>query len=955
MEVVIRTSHGGADVDVASFDDDTTLRELIEYVTGLGVPAVVSVDGHPCRADDTIVETIERMGLRIGSTIDVSGERLGVGPGRIDAGDDGDDGPLVALRQLSGRGAGTVVDLPAGNFRFGAGRRLIEQELSMSIVEEEAFTVAVTAAGRRDVDEHEARHDVETDARVDPRSVTVTVRPGANVAGELGAFTPMLGGQLFDRELPWTTQRLSVGGRVFDLVPLADPSDAADSTSAIGLARIGRPDRDGVRSFDAAGTIAVLDDAAPDVELATIDALDRITDTARTLWRYRPNERGLRLPIGLTADHTETVSIDLDRYAGIAVSGAGDFTIGVARTLLVELATTLGPGDLEIVIVASAGRLARWDWTKWLPHVRRGDPTQTPRFVQTFDDAEAWLATVPEFARDHDAADGNGDATADAAADAAAGSIDTTGGTVRPLLPPPAGRPHARPSPHTLRRHTVLVVDDAASWMRRDSPLRTLLVDPPTSVKVIATTDVVNDAPSSCTALIDELPPEGALLEHSAAVPDGAGAEGTDAAHHSTAATRLFGSLCRLIERLGVNPLVTTDVRPAITQGATAAEIARSIACYDDLRVRRDGGGAEGLPRADRPTLGDLLALASSEPHEDRPPTQVPIGRVVDPERPAPPSAAMSLPLPDEVAASIDLARAEITGLAVDAADSNQLLGAIVLGAAARHDQEGLAILVVADDEPEWLGALPQLLGTVRGDDSDEIGRMLRRLATTMSDEPDIDVLVVVEHAIAGDGPTRLSDASVAFMELAESLGRVHLVLATDIEHANVLRRHLGVRCGAFVEGRRDGTATLTRGDGLTLGTARIMATVEVALPVVRSAPPPAPTHGLRVRPFVHGRPLSPIERRLARRSMSEQPLAPGTAVSALVPETAGVGATDAVAHDGGRSADGAGSMPADAGTSDVVGATTAESAVVPPFPARIGQESLLPALDASATDSDTG
>ncbi|MEL6892055.1 MAG: hypothetical protein AAFP84_10685, partial [Actinomycetota bacterium] len=38
-----------------------------------------------------------------------------------------------------------------------------------------------------------------------------------------------------------------------------------------------------------------------------------------------------------------------------------------------------------------------------------------------------------------------------------------------------------------------------------------------------------------------------------------------------------------------------------------------------------------------------------------------------------------------------------------------------------------------------------------------------------------------------------------------------------------------------------------------------------------------------------------------------------------------------------------------------VVGATTAETAVVPPNPDRIGKESLLPALDASATDSDTG
>ncbi|WP_224390440.1 hypothetical protein [Pseudonocardia sp. ICBG1293] len=45
-----------------------------------------------------------------------------------------------------------------------------------------------------------------------------------------------------------------------------------------------------------------------------------------------------------------------------------DPVLGAVRALLAQVATAHAPGDVRIVVAASADRRHRWDWCKWLPH-----------------------------------------------------------------------------------------------------------------------------------------------------------------------------------------------------------------------------------------------------------------------------------------------------------------------------------------------------------------------------------------------------------------------------------------------------------------------------------------------------------------------------------------------------------------------------------------------------------
>jgi S-DNA-T family DNA segregation ATPase FtsK/SpoIIIE len=50
----------------------------------------------------------------------------------------------------------------------------------------------------------------------------------------------------------------------------------------------------------------------------------------------------------------------------IALHGPSSFCASVARSLLVQMAVSIGPADWRLVVVSSDRR--RWEWTRWLPH-----------------------------------------------------------------------------------------------------------------------------------------------------------------------------------------------------------------------------------------------------------------------------------------------------------------------------------------------------------------------------------------------------------------------------------------------------------------------------------------------------------------------------------------------------------------------------------------------------------
>lgn len=62
------------------------------------------------------------------------------------------------------------------------------------------------------------------------------------------------------------------------------------------------------------------------------------------------------------------VAVSMRAFYHLTVSGEPEAAQGTARSLVAQLATLHGPEDLVIAVVAAPGAVARWDWTKWLPH-----------------------------------------------------------------------------------------------------------------------------------------------------------------------------------------------------------------------------------------------------------------------------------------------------------------------------------------------------------------------------------------------------------------------------------------------------------------------------------------------------------------------------------------------------------------------------------------------------------
>ncbi|MFF4157153.1 type VII secretion protein EccCa [Streptomyces sp. NPDC001678] len=64
------------------------------------------------------------------------------------------------------------------------------------------------------------------------------------------------------------------------------------------------------------------------------------------------------------------MAVSLRAFYHVTLSGDPDTVHGCARALVAQLATLHSPEDLVVAVVAGRGAAARWEWTKWLPHVQ---------------------------------------------------------------------------------------------------------------------------------------------------------------------------------------------------------------------------------------------------------------------------------------------------------------------------------------------------------------------------------------------------------------------------------------------------------------------------------------------------------------------------------------------------------------------------------------------------------
>ncbi|MFK8026010.1 MAG: hypothetical protein AB8G26_18795, partial [Ilumatobacter sp.] len=474
MEVVVTTPHGHADVDLISAPESATLADVLREVTGQAVPATARVDGRVV-ATDALVSDLR---LTVGISIDTRPVAL----------PDGTEPPhLVRLTQVTGRGAGRSVQLAAGRYRFGTSRRLHAPELDSAPIETLGFELHVDEDG------------------------SVDVVPGPHVAAAPGAYAAHLDHRPLDQPLPWHDGRLSVAGRVFVL----DDTSASDR-----FVRPRRPDADGTLPFHRRTSGSRVR------RRTVVDAFRDASDEDGLLWLRRRKDPGaFGLAYGVSSDGADA-TVDFERHEAVALVGSDRFTVPLARTLLIDAATMHGPADLEIVIGTTTDRLAPWNWAKWLPHVRRGDPRSSPEILTDADALERWSQAI--------------------------------------LAPPPTG---------TVPPMTLLVLDDPGLWSRRGSPLHHLLGDPPAELRILAICADENDTPPRCTTIIDEMPAADAWAARSpSGAPDRPG---------------LFGPLARQRDDLEQQSDTQVDIRPALIENAVAAELARRLAPLDDLEAPR--------------------------------------------------------------------------------------------------------------------------------------------------------------------------------------------------------------------------------------------------------------------------------------------------------------------------------------------------------------------------------
>jgi S-DNA-T family DNA segregation ATPase FtsK/SpoIIIE len=65
----------------------------------------------------------------------------------------------------------------------------------------------------------------------------------------------------------------------------------------------------------------------------------------------------------------DVVLVDLSASTGLAVIGGDETTTDVARSVLVQAVTLVGPDQLSVELVHSAEREHHWRWCRWLPHL----------------------------------------------------------------------------------------------------------------------------------------------------------------------------------------------------------------------------------------------------------------------------------------------------------------------------------------------------------------------------------------------------------------------------------------------------------------------------------------------------------------------------------------------------------------------------------------------------------
>jgi len=334
MDIVVRTPHGDADVSVVAKATTTTLGDVISAVTGQAVPRLALIDGRPVDAA-TLLDDAEL----------IRGAVITTEPARPTTTSHSD----IEVAQIAGPGAGRIVRLGPGSYRFGPGRRTNADELDLAPVEHSMFEVII-----------------------EPTATMADVKVVSEAADVALDQMPV------NSPTAWRDRTLTVGSRAFEVgVPTHPDAGRPRST----------PNSDGSIEFSRPPRRRSAPERRP-----VVDALRDATTSAPTLWERRPEHQdAFVLPFGVadTSSGTAITTVDLGADRALAIAGSEKIRSALARTLVIEAATLHSPVDLDIVVLTSPDRVAAWDWAKWLPHVCLDG---TPAIWSTTHDIERWVA-----------------------------------------------------------------------------------------------------------------------------------------------------------------------------------------------------------------------------------------------------------------------------------------------------------------------------------------------------------------------------------------------------------------------------------------------------------------------------------------------------------------------------------------------------------------------------------
>jgi DNA segregation ATPase FtsK/SpoIIIE, S-DNA-T family len=721
MDIVVRTPHGDADVSIGSHATTTTLGDVVAAVTGQAVPRLVLVDGRTVDANTPL----DDVDLLVGSVVTSAGPRP---PDTSDAD--------VELVQVAGHGAGRTTRLGPGRYRIGPGRRSSANELDVAPVERSMFELLVEQTGA---------------------SSEVSVVPeGSGVA---------IDGEPLEDAGHWRLGTLTVGSRAFQL-DFPAHSDTAPPHR--------RPERDGTVPFSRPPRRMPAADRRP-----VVDAVRAATDASTTLWERRPEHPdAYMLPIGVRADGAGTLHVDLKSERAVAIAGSERFRDALARSLVIEAATLHGPADLGLVVLTDRDCLARWDWAKWLAHLRVDGG---PAIWSSRHDISRWAEGV------------------DAATVTATAS---------------AGPSHL----------TVVILDDPGLWNRHDSPVRSIVSDPPDDLRLIALCDDESRAPAVCSTVISEDRDELARV--------------------------------RSFALAGEDQLL----RAALTEPDVAVLVARSLAPLTDVDLPlRAAPTSTDVDRIELPELVGATAideiLARWADDEGR--TTAAIGRRGDDVVEVPTGDDVTVVIGSSMGDAFDVAATSLLAQCVDRSPDALWIAPMVLERSSRADL--LWRLPHATDRHELGAAI-------------DPRRLLARLRAVLDDKEGPARIVLV--AEAAEASTTSPDGTwlTALADGVRTTAGLALVVITDRPEVASVVGDTVIR----VERRYDVPGTA----GRTALTATPDGSVGQAFTPLQ--PTPAAVAGLELRPFVVGRALTPLERRIEQRR-AQTADAPDTALDAVV------------------------------------------------------------------------